>query len=332
MKKSIAAAAAVAVLAAGGGIVYATGAFDSWRDGRALADACGEMVDASQMERLLGADRVSGRNMGSLGCRAFDPGGKASLTVTVERGSSPDSVVLHTQQILARDQQSLLVPVGGGWPVMVSIGGGAESYATALLPCGKVMSEDDLVLSMTAVRSGSGGGVQERREALAALVTRALERAAAAEGCESADRDKPHVRAGAFADLQKSGEATGTCRETGLPSYETEADGTAPIEQCVLAGDGGERTFRLAAYYGPYPTAPRRDPLRGPYDYVGPSGTTESKSWTTASCAAGQALYTMEALDPRTPASDQVRQAFRAFAAESATRHGCVAPLGVDQP
>ncbi|MFD8953288.1 hypothetical protein ACFV0B_31060 [Streptomyces xanthophaeus] len=328
MKKSAAAAIAAAVLAAGGGAVYATGTYDSWQDSRALARACDGMVDASETKRVLGAERVSGRSMGSLGCRAFDPGGtRASVTVTVERGSSPDSVILHAQQLLSKDQQSLLVPVGGGWPALVSTGGGGKSYATALLPCGKQSTEDDLVLGMTAVQAGSGGDVQERREDLAALVTRALEQAAEAQGCELTGVGTPQVPAGAFAELKKAGDATGTCRGTGLPSYETAADGSAPIEQCVLAGDSGERTYRLAAYYGPYPAAPRRDPLRSPYDYVGPSGTNESKSWTTVGCAAGEALYTLEALDAQAQAPDAVRQAFRAFTTESAKRHGCIAPV-----
>ncbi|MFE9846415.1 hypothetical protein [Streptomyces goshikiensis] len=325
MKKSIAVAAAAAVLAAGGGAVYATGAFDTWRDGRALADGCGKMVDAAEMKQLLGAERVRGRSLGGLGCRAFDPGGKASVTVTVERGSAPGSVVRHGRQILAKDPESLLVPVGGGWPALVGAGGG-EAYATALLPCRSGLAGDDLVVGMTAVRAKSGGTTQERREGLAALVTRALKQAAAAQGCEPAHADKPRMPAGAFTDLRKAGAATGTCRDTGLPGYETQADASAPIEQCLLAGAGGEPAFRLAAYYGPYPNAPRHDPSRSPDDYTTPSGTNGGKSWTTAACPTGEALFTMEPLLPGAEPSAETRKAFPTFAAESAKRHGCEPP------
>ncbi|MFG2415617.1 hypothetical protein [Streptomyces goshikiensis] len=246
-------------------------------------------MDAAEVKQLLGAERVRGRSLGGLGCRAFDPGGKASVTVTVERGSAPGSVVQHARQILAKDPESLLVPVGGGWPALVGVGGGGETYATALLPCGNESAGDDLVVGMTAVRAKGGGTLEERREGLAALVTRALKQAAAAKGCEPAHADKPRMPSGAFTDLKKAGAATGTCRDTGLPSYETESDASAPIEQCLLAGAGGEPTFRLAAYYGPYPNAPRHDPSRSPDDYTGPSGTNAGKFWTTAACPTGEA-------------------------------------------
>ncbi|MFI6055815.1 hypothetical protein ACIBCO_37780 [Streptomyces violascens] len=132
--------------------------------------------------------------------------------------------------------------------------------------------------------------------------------------------------ADAFTDLKKAGAASGTCQGVNAPSYESAVDAAAPIEQCLLADAVGVPTFRLGAYYGPYTNAPRRNPLRNPYDYVGAGGTNNSKSWTTASCPTGTALYTLEPLAPRATVGASERQAFLSFAARSAKRHGCSSP------
>lgn len=331
MKKSVIAVTVAAVLVAGGGAVYATGAYDDWRDGRALEEGCGGLVDPAEMKSVLGAERVSGKGMAAGGCRAFDPGAtKASVTISLRRGPDPESVVVHADRILARDAAELLVPVGGGWPALVSAGSGSQSYATAFLPCGKG-ADDDLVLNLTAVHAGAAGAVQERRDDLAVLVSRAVERAAEEQHCALPGTGTGEVKgapAGAFEKLKKADEATGTCRGTGSFAYETEADGAAPIEQCLLAGPDGKQTFRIAAYYGPYPNAPRHDPFRSPYDYVGRSGDNGDRSWTTASCPTGEALYTLEPIRPHTAASDRERTALRVFATESAKRHGCGTPVG----
>lgn len=132
--------------------------------------------------------------------------------------------------------------------------------------------------------------------------------------------------ASVFDKLKKSGAATGTCQGVNSASYEAQPDPAAPIEQCFLAADNGEPTFRIAAYYGPYSIAPRRNPYRSPDDYVGTSGTNEGKSWTTASCPTGTALYTLEPLVPHASVGASERQALLSFAARSAKRHGCSSP------
>ncbi|MCH0558909.1 hypothetical protein [Streptomyces sp. MUM 16J] len=311
----------------GGGIVYGTGIYDDWRDTRALDDACRGLVDAGEVQKALGADRVTGKDTGGAGCRAYDPGDtKVSLTISVQRGQDAESIRLDTDEILAHDPAEMLVPVGRGWPALVSAGSGTDAYATAFLPCGKG-ADDDLVLSLTATRAPSTGSVQEQRDGMTVLVTRALKQAAAQKKCALPHTDTVHsAPSGAFEQLKKAGAATGTCKGINTYGYEAEADTAAPVEQCLLANAAGTPTFRLAAYYGPYINAPRRNPWRNPYDYVGASGANDGKSWTTASCPTGTALYTLEPLASHATASASERQALVTFAAQSAKRHGCSAP------
>ncbi|GAA2426210.1 hypothetical protein ACFPFX_01390 [Streptomyces mauvecolor] len=328
MKKPvIAAAAAAAVLVAGGGIVYATGTYDDWRDARALDDACRGLVDASEVQRALGADRVSGKGTGGAGCLAYDPGGThAFVAISVQRGRDAEWIKNNTGLFLTKRPAEMLVPVGKGWPAAVSAGSDTKPYATAFLPCGKG-ADDDLVLNLTASRAPSTRSVQEDRDGMAVLVTRALSAAAKDQGCAQPDASKVQgALADAFTDLKKDGAASGTCQGISAPSYESAADAAAPIEQCLLADAAGVPTFRLAAYYGPYTNAPRRNPWRNPYDYVGARGTNDGKFWITASCPTGTALYTLEPLVPHGSVGASERQALSSFAARSAKRHGCSSP------
>ncbi|MEU4346750.1 hypothetical protein [Streptomyces sp. NPDC023838] len=327
MKKPVIATVAVsAVLVAGVGVVYVTGTYDGWRDGRQLKSACGGLVDAAETQRALGVHRVSGKRLGD-GCRAFDPDSdKGSLEVSVHRGRELDELPLDE----IRDPALQLLPVRGGWPAVVSAGGGAKAYATGSVPCGK-SADDAVVVSLRAVRSSTGTDA-DRRGALARLMTRALKNAAGKQGCALPDTKDVKDVAPGFDGMKAPGEATGTCRGTGLRSYEAVADSGAPIEQCVPAEPDGGREFKITAYYGPYAKAPRHDPHRSPYDYVGASGNRGGKAWTTASCPAGEALYTIEPLTPSSPSTDLERHILQGFAADSAQRHGCGKPIGADKP
>ena len=319
---------------AAGGVVYASGAYDSWHDGRALDDACKGLVSAAEAREALGMDRVSGKAIGRPGCRVYDPGDtNAELVVMVRRGQDAAvSIRTNPAEILSTDREQALVPVGNGWPALVSSGTTTKPYATAYLPCGK-NANDDLVLSMSVAHADASADPQQRRNGMAVLVTRALKQAAKDQGCALPDTKGATAApaASAFDTLKKSGVATGTCRGVNSASYEAQPDPAAPVEQCFLATDNGEPTFRMAAYYGPYTIAPRRDPYRSPDDYVGTSGTNEGKSWTTASCPDGTALYTLQPLNSRAKAGDFERQALITFATRSAKRHSCGSPEGSGQ-
>ncbi|MEU0627783.1 hypothetical protein [Streptomyces sp. NPDC005989] len=330
MKKSVAAMTVAAVIVAAGGVVYVSGAYDSWRDGRALDGACKGLVSAAEARKTLGMDRVSGKAIGRPSCRVYDPGDtNTELAIMVRRGEdAAESIRTHPAVILTTDREQALVPVGNGWPALVSSGTTTEPYATAYLPCGK-NANDDLVLSMSVANANASADPQERRNGMAVMVTRALKQAAKDQGCALPGAKKvtaaPSVSV--FGNLKKAGAATGTCQGVNSASYEAQPDPAAPVEQCFLAASNGEPTFRIASYYGPYTNAPRRNPFRSPDDYVGTSGTNEGKSWTTASCPTGTALYTLEPVDSRATAGAGERRALLSFAARSAERHGCGTPV-----
>jgi len=324
MRKSVIAASVVAVLVAGGGTVYATGVYDDWRDARALDGACRGLVEAGEVQKALGAGRVTGKGTGGAGCRAYDPGDRqASLTISVQRGQNTELISRDTDEILAQNPDEMLVPVGRGWPALVSVRSDTNSYATAFLPCGKG-ADDYLVLRLFATRAPSSVSVQGQRDGMAVLVTRALKQAAEQQKCALPRTGRARsAPSGAFEQLKKAGAATGTCKGVNAPAYEAEADGAAPVEQCLLADAAGLPAFRIAAYYGPYVNVPRNNPFRSPYDYVGANGTNGGKSWTTASCPTGTALYTLEPLASHTKVGALERQGFLSFAAQSAKRHNC---------
>ncbi|SOD85885.1 hypothetical protein [Streptomyces sp. Ag109_G2-15] len=328
MKKSVAATTVAAVIVAAGGVVYASGTYDTWRDGQALDHACKGLASAAEARKALGMDRVSGKAIGRPGCRVYDPGDtNTELVIMVQRGQDAASIRTNSTKILTTDREQALVPVSNGWPALVSSGTTTKPYATAYLPCGK-NANDDLVLSMSVANANASANPQKRRNGMAVMVTRALKQAAKDQGCALPDTKKVTAApsAGVFDKLKKSGAATGTCQGVNSASYEAQPDPVAPIEQCFLATSNGEPTFRIAAYYGPYTNAPRRNPFRSPDDYVGTSGSNEGKSWTTASCPTGTALYTLEPLTSHAKASASERQALITFATQSAKRHSCSSP------
>ncbi|MHB9859920.1 hypothetical protein [Streptomyces sp. YIM S03343] len=328
MKKSVAAMIVAAVIVAVGGVVYASGAYDSWRDGRALDDACKGLVSAAEARKALGMDRVSGKAIGRPGCRVYDPGDtNTELVIMVQRGQDAAAQIRANPAEILADWEQALVPVGNGWPALVSSGTRTKPYATAYLPCGK-NANDDLVLIMGVANANAAADPQKRRNGMAVMITRALKRAAKDQGCALPDTKKvtAATSTGTFDKLKKSGAATGTCQGVNSASYEAQPDPAAPIEQCFLATNNGEPTFRIAAYYGPYTNAPRHNPYRSPDDYLGTSGSNEGKSWTTASCPTGSALYTFEPLTSHAKASISEHQALITFATQSAKRHGCNSP------
>ncbi|MEV6396460.1 hypothetical protein AB0M39_17040 [Streptomyces sp. NPDC051907] len=334
----VSAAVLAGLLVVGGSVAYGTGAYDDWQDARSFSSACDGIVDHTLAKDLLGAERLRGKGADGMDCSAFEPGdGKGSMSIRVQRGGQGgDSARLLWRLARANSHQGgeVMAPVGGGWPAVISIRG-PLAYAGGYLPCGDGEG-DDLIVRVVAHPGPSAPSLDDRaqRARLARVATGALAKAAGKEGCEAPDaKDVGQVPDDSFKSLTPEAKTTGTCRGTGSGGYESAADGAAPIEDCLLADAQGRKLFRLAAYYGPYVKSARRDTIRGK-TFRGASGGSQGVYWTTAACKSGPALYAIETLydgDRFAAAAPELElPALKAFAAQSAQRHGCgaVAPVG----
>ncbi|MDJ1136076.1 hypothetical protein [Streptomyces iconiensis] len=338
-KTGIVVSGVLGLVLAGGGVAFAAGAFDDWRDSRSVSSACGELLDHTEAKQLLGAPRLQGEKKGALSCEVSDPGdGLASLDVRVQRAGSGERVLAALGRADTHRGAQTVSPVGGTWPAVLNTGD-ESAYAGAYLACDKGTG-DDFVVSVAAHRDPSAQPLNtpDQRASLARTVTGALRSAANRQGCPAPGASPVnHVPKDTVRQLKRAPEMTGTCAGTGSRGYETAADGSAPIEDCLLADAKGNPRFRLSASYGPYVNAVRSETIRGS-TLQGLSGGKDGKGgkdgtyWTSATCPGSKALYVIEPLDDgdRFAAADPPleKRALSAFATASAERHGCRAPSG----
>jgi hypothetical protein len=195
-----------------------------------------------------------------------------------------------------------------------------------------------ILVSVSAQRNATGDPftAPEQEARLARITTGTLANAAKKWGCDAELGDRvEQVPAGSVKTLKKLGAATGTCRGVGSATFETAADGSAPVEDCILATDTSERQFRIAAYYGPFVKSARLETTRG-REFLGKSGGSDGLYWTTATCGTSTALYSVEPLDSGDglvkPQPESELQALNVFAKRSAESHGCSAPAEMDRP
>ncbi|MEV5686918.1 hypothetical protein AB0L68_27585 [Streptomyces sp. NPDC052164] len=354
-----ASAGVVALALIGGGIYYATD--DGREDGRSLASACDGLLDTSELTDLLGADRLRGEGEDPAHCSVSDPGeGAASLRVEITRGDAPARLLGTLRRADPHLGGTLMSPLGNGRSAVLKTSRGT-AVASGYLACGKGGSAGDgeagntstggagkggagseaadrLTVVMAAVRDGSGSPLDQpsQRARLARVLAGTLDRTAEKWDCGDAgptggDRIT-EVPEDTTRTLKAEGSATGTCEGIASAVFEAAADGPAPVEDCVLTDDAGNRLFQLSAYYGPYVKAARLETVRGKR-YLTRTGGADGVYWTTVDCPDGEALFAVEtvrdeeagafrAADPKLQ-----RAALKTFATNSARRHGCPAPV-----
>ncbi|MCX4675498.1 hypothetical protein OG413_09235 [Streptomyces sp. NBC_01433] len=336
----------VALALIGGGIHYAT---DGGReDGRSLDSACDGLLDTSELTDLLGADRLRGQGEDPAHCSVSDPGeGAASLRVEITRGDAPARLLGAMRRADPHLGGTLMSPLGNSRSAVLKTSKGT-AVASGYLACGKSgagsEAADRLTVVMAAVRDGSGSPLDQpfQRARLARVLAGTLDSTAEKWDCggtgSAADGKITEVPEDTTRTLKAAGSATGTCEGIASAVFEAVADGAAPVEDCVLTDDAGNRLFQLSAYYGPYVKAARLETVRGKRYLTGTGGTggtggTDGVYWTTADCPDGEALYAVEtvrdeeagafrAADPKLQ-----RAALKTFATNSARRHGCPAPV-----
>ncbi|MFD7619734.1 hypothetical protein [Streptomyces sp. NPDC059802] len=353
-------AALVAAALAVAGYLLVHGDFQRWSDESALDGACDGLLDRNAVRGVLGPGAVEVEHetggTGLVGCEVHvQDGGTAEIRVldTAHVGRRSDSLYTGSPSALA-------VPVGHGW---TGLFGAAPDPFGARDPFRA--EEDEKVTTSLVLECAGEAGVKglsvtvettldtslddpAARPEFARIATSTAARASKARHCGArlgkpvSSLDLP-VREDEYEPL---GTADGTC--SGIPAARgvtiaTEtARGGAPHETCRL-GDAERGTrYVIEADYGPYAQERLRRYEDEPYEDAPNSDTPAHHrdrdgrmSWTTAKCAGGRALFTLqpsnEKGERRKYPGDKAdlayeRAALEAFAQRSAKAHGCSVP------
>ncbi|WP_327354520.1 hypothetical protein [Streptomyces sp. NBC_01304] len=327
------------VLAATGATLYFSGAYDDWRDGRALSRACDGILPQDELPQLLDWDgRLTSDEAWSLTardartCTVYSPEledhNNTQLSLTVSQGRGSRQLLTDLAVI---DERETVTPIGNGWRGILNVQSELPK-ATVVMPCGK-KPDDALVVHLETWSGPYDNDSAGQRARLARVVTQAAANAADQAGCDAAPGERVERVPGELikrSDTPKpAGTATGTCRDVPAPALETAADPLAPIENCVLKDRTGHPSDRLTAYYGPFVQHGHAD--LGIADSARfakhPAGSIDGLSWASADCPkqGGPAFFTAQSL----PGSDAdlPAGAFKQFALRSAKGHGCEVPV-----
>ncbi|MFH9608133.1 hypothetical protein [Streptomyces sp. NPDC017448] len=329
-----------AVLA--GGLFWASGGYDSWRDDRALDSACdGDLAAGAVRELFDGASPTSAGG---------DDRGRWICTVSAAGDGSGADLRLWARDT---DGPSLLegvdgydAPLGHGWTGSFHFDPDDEdtheARAALLLSCGKGSGHGRM---MTAEAELGRGGFDDpvSRERLVAVLTETATAYARRTGCaaRTGGRVKDVGVTTTRADRKPVAAATGSCAGVvdektaarwGVHTVREITEGPAPLENCALGGRSGALLYGFTASYGP----PAREARRR-LDYRSDGHSTRSGAYELAArCpgAGGTALFQVETLrdedDPEmaAPVVDHrgLRAALQRFAERSAKKHGCEGP------
>ncbi|MEU0846140.1 hypothetical protein ABZ370_42800 [Streptomyces sp. NPDC005962] len=339
-----------------GGVLYATGTLQSWRDDRELSRACEGSLAGQQVRDALGSDDVGARDTSADGpgvlasCRAEVTGGGSGLSIQVYRGSRSEGAMAYLGRRGLASYSSPVSPLGT-WPGVL-LNDPEMPRASLWLRC---RGDKDKSLLVTARLNRDSGGKAwsgDKRRDFAAAVTATSKKAADAFGCADPEggsltglADDPRDRP---VPISK---ATGTCAalrphssaaaRAGLDHvWTTRSVGSAPVEDCVLATSDDPQVpgYWISAYYGPYAesfaTEVAASRVRGERGQEKDGHLT----WATAECPGTdqRALYVLRGIIADTgtttrPGEVPVRHdsaALRAdlltaFARQSSERHHC---------
>ncbi|MGW2702668.1 hypothetical protein [Streptomyces sp. NPDC001340] len=230
----------------------------------------------------------------------------------------------------AEEDSAIPVPLGQGWSGYLA-GDDERLGVFVLLDCAnwKPSQGGGILVSLDA----SAEGISDAERARFARITAdTAKNAAEKAGCHATpgrtirqvDRPSAIARVGA-------GQARGTCAGTrSQPSVTETPARTSPVEYCLL-GD----SLRLTAAYGPF-VNPEDVNGNGPYaGFDKPAGAKGLLTWATATCSGAQAtaLYTAvpaqksDRNSVSQPLNSQELSDLKQFAAQSAARHHCSAPV-----
>ncbi|MGW2489784.1 hypothetical protein ACWCV9_21555 [Streptomyces sp. NPDC001606] len=329
--------AGVAVLVLGlvAAVLYGSGAYDSWRDGRSLDKACDGTLAQDGLASALGSSDLKAEQ-GDAGVLAgcfvkTSPGSGRAVRITLRwstDGAPSGSLVwYHSGYSGARAQAA---PLGNGWSGVVRYDGSWQIMVT--LHCAKPNGKE--LVAYGDLYGASGGTAVT---GLGRVTTETARKAAGKYGCE-AKAGKPLTRV-STARLGKPGtakplaRAQGSCvalRDVSLAGSGTSgimeypADPDAPQTNCYLVTGAGKPGYGLYAYYG----VAAKD-----FESTGFGGPDHDSVLATAPCprAGHEAVFAVYRLyDPDTRSEPVAhysaafaRSALKAFAGHEAEHRGC---------
>ncbi|MGD9482252.1 hypothetical protein WDH52_03165 [Streptomyces sp. TRM70308] len=343
MRKGKIALVAAFLLAAAGGSLYGTGTLDQWQAARSLDSACGGVVSLADVQRLLGDEGIRGEEESSenygvtplVHCDIEWGENLPGMELRISKGEEDFATLHGIRHDTLRIPVATSAPIGSDWRGVVTNDLNDFTSATVLLECGAA-AEYLWVQGWAYAFKPPGFQKEEKRVALARVVASAAKVAAEKWDCAAPPDELPVSGPPTPNGAEPVGlaDASGTCagiaevakeaREAGVHRVlESRADSVAPVEDCFLLNDDGEKVYRFTSLYDGLAATYRT------YEGVGEeSGATDEGllRWVGSRCAsAPDGLHVLAVLDSVLDEESVGFQqsALRALATVSAERKGC---------
>ncbi|WP_266700844.1 hypothetical protein [Streptomyces sp. NBC_01571] len=340
-------------------VLYSTGAYDSWRNGRSLDQACDGTLAQGGLDAALGSSNLRAGSLDSGGdylaqcsVKTTESGVRGGTLQIKLRWSSdtPPSGTLARYDSDTDGVEGQAAPLGNGWPGIV-IDQGFPQVVVAL-DCQNQRSRA-LVAYGDLHASNNGPALT----GLGLVITETAQKAAAQYGCRArTGKQLTQVSAptlGKSLTAKPLAQAQGSCAalrepasaaaESGTPSImEYPADTRAPQVNCYLVTPAKKPGYGLYAYYG----AAAKDFLasegRNLKEGYGPTHKDNDYAWATAKCpqSTQPAVFVLYHLYDRDTGTYPVRHysarfaasAVTAFADHEAKQRGCTDVQMASQP
>jgi hypothetical protein len=324
-------------------VFYLSGGYEKWRDDSALTDACGGMLPSQEVREFLkDTSQTNARDTGSdatddqLGkCTVSGGGAETGLLIEAHKGPAYEGQAEAIKHRFLDDPLVMAVPLGNGWRGSVTYDYDSL-YGSVELPCRKAGHKNESVVASVQSSEADAelSASAERRTVFARVVTEFARSVAEKSNCgaRSVGGRVKSLAENPLPEERAVREASGTCtavgkmgdraRKLGLTDVqEAPSDATTVAEDCYMLHDGDE-AYRLTALYGGY--------AKSAHPAVSDSGI---RADAEASCRNSpyRALYTLSLVQNGSwePDGQDVKQfereVLRAFAEQSAKRHGCTA-------
>ncbi|MEU0846233.1 hypothetical protein ABZ370_43290 [Streptomyces sp. NPDC005962] len=355
---SIGSAITVCLVAIAGGTFYFTGGYAKWRDGRSLNEACGGVVPKDEARTGFGSDHVraesdttryfpGGEDGRITNCYVEDPDNGKTITVDMHWSSQAERVASAIKHDSLTAVGGGAVPMGRGWPGTVVSDEGL--YGGMELGCRNKKGESLLVSTYAFDNLLDPANPGEGRAAFARVTSGIAKSADEKFNCDAPSGNViKKIAPNPPQNPTPVAQAEGTCSavaKLNLKGHKLESvaeapvDPTSPAEDCYLNNAKGEPAYRLTALYGSFAKNVRdksssfelHDSL-GAGEDSGADAKTH-RAYGNARCpeGLGTGLYTLSGLSWRTQGEPSLkkpdpafeRATLKAFAQQSAKRHGC---------